>query len=550
MMIEASADAAGAAPPQADSQPVLTPAQITDGLLEGSSYWSGQTITYSVPTAASTWPGYPDGSEPFAPNHFTPLTAAQAARFADAVKAWDDLIAPHIVRTDDLTAPGEIRVGFSNDSTLDDYWGYASYPPIGGVGADPRNGDIWIKAEYDTTDFAAGGFDFTGLLHELGHALGLKHPFEDPVLPSAYDNMTYTVMSYTPPPQVYQVTLSQYGPEGAQAEATPVFAQTPMVLDVAAIQARYGADPATAAGDTVYHFDQNQPFLKTIYDASGIDTFDLSNFTRPSNVDLTPGAYSSIGLYPVAAQIADIEATFPQFGSQIPDFFDEVSQKGGVYIGQDNLGIAFSTTIENVVGGSAGDTITGNDAANGLYGEAGNDSIRGMNGDDVIDGGAGNDDLNGNQGQDSVYGGDGADTVRGGQGNDTVSGGPGDDPHVNGNLGDDLVYGGAGNDTVFGGQGNDTLYGEAGNDVLSGDLGNDILVGGPGQDVFRFRPGSGVDWVRDFNGAEGDRIELPPGVAYTLTTENGQLVFDLGGGDRLGLVGVAPAAFGNWVIFG
>ena len=36
------------------------------------------------------------------------------------------------------------------------------------------------------------------LLHEIGHALGFKHPFEGPnTLSSTYDDHAYTVMSYT-----------------------------------------------------------------------------------------------------------------------------------------------------------------------------------------------------------------------------------------------------------------------------------------------------------------------------------------------------------------
>jgi Ca2+-binding RTX toxin-like protein len=206
----------------------------------------------------------------------------------------------------------------------------------------------------------------------------------------------------------------------------------------------------------------------------------------------------------------------------------------------------------NIIDGGAGnDSIDGNTGSDSLQGGDGNDVIRGMDGNDTVDGGAGNDDVNGNQGDDLVSGGDGADTVRGGQGNDTVSGGAGDDPHVNGNLGNDIVHGDDGNDTVYGGQGNDTIYGDAGNDRLSGDLGNDILFGGPGADQFAFAPGGGQDWVGDFNAAEGDKILLPVGTAYTVTSYLGQVVISLGNGDQIGLAGIPSASFTtDWIIFG
>ena len=38
-------------------------------------------------------------------------------------------------------------------------------------------------------------------LHEIGHAMGLKHPFDgDPTLQTSLDNTQYTVMSYTDVP--------------------------------------------------------------------------------------------------------------------------------------------------------------------------------------------------------------------------------------------------------------------------------------------------------------------------------------------------------------
>lgn len=205
---------------------------------------------------------------------------------------------------------------------------------------------------------------------------------------------------------------------------------------------------------------------------------------------------------------------------------------------------------DEVRGSALADSLTGYNGDDTLMGGDGNDFIRGLNDADIVEGGAGDDDLNGNLGIDVVRGGGGADTVRGGQDNDYVFGDAGDDPHLNGNLGDDEVFGGAGRDTLFGGQGNDMLFGDEGDDLLSGDLGADTLTGGAGADRFLLRAGGGFDWIADFSSASGDRVQIAPGVAYTVVTVSGQAVIDLGGGDRIGLAGVAVADLGTWLAVG
>ncbi|MCA1857261.1 Ig-like domain-containing protein [Massilia oculi] len=45
-------------------------------------------------------------------------------------------------------------------------------------------------------DLDPGGSGYQTLLHELGHAMGLKHSFEGITLPGAEDNTNYTLMSY------------------------------------------------------------------------------------------------------------------------------------------------------------------------------------------------------------------------------------------------------------------------------------------------------------------------------------------------------------------
>jgi serralysin len=59
-----------------------------------------------------------------------------------------------------------------------------------------------VEWNAQNSNLTPGGAGYETLLHELGHALGLKHPFDttndnSAVLPAAQDNTTNTLMSYT-----------------------------------------------------------------------------------------------------------------------------------------------------------------------------------------------------------------------------------------------------------------------------------------------------------------------------------------------------------------
>src|SRR5262249_12881685 len=149
-----------------------------------------------------------------------------------------------------------------------------------------EGGDGWFhNSTYDNP--VKGNYAFLTFLHEIGHALGLKHGHETSgygAMTSAHDSMEYSIMTYRG--YVGAPTSGGYTNEGWG------FAQSPMMYDIAALQSMYGANYGTQAGDTVYSWSATtgQEFVNgvgqgppggnrvftTVWDGGGIDTYDFS----------------------------------------------------------------------------------------------------------------------------------------------------------------------------------------------------------------------------------------------------------------------------------
>lgn len=362
----------------------LTGSQTIDALL-GDTRWVSSNLTYSFPGYGATWStstttGYgpsSSGAEPWNLS-FTPLSASQQTYFIAALQQWANVANLQFsLVSDTSTSVGDIRAAFSYLSSYYDAQAWSITP-----GNSSAAGDIWFNriGSSFTNSWAQGGFSFFTALHELGHALGFKHPFHesdssDTVLPAALDTTQYTVMSYTEPANDLFRTFTYKANGSLSLQTNPVYPETPMVLDIAAMQYLYGANTTYQTGDDVYSFDTATPFYKTIWDAGGNDTISVSSFTENCRIDLTPGNYSSIRILS-----APIPAGYTVNGGTTP-----------TYDGTNNLGIAYDVTIENALGGSGSDTLIGNDANNSLNGGAGNDTLNGGTGNDTLNGGTGDD---------------------------------------------------------------------------------------------------------------------------------------------------------------
>lgn len=389
-------------------------------------------------------------------------------------------------------------------------------------------GDMWFGAD-PAAALQKGQAGFRAVLHEVGHALGLKHtdiPGPYATLPAHLDGVEHSVMSTRDYPGA---------PAGVGLGAEPLgHAQTFMVRDIAALQHLYGANYADK-GDDTYRFDPKvRVLLKTIWDGGGHDVYDFSLYIAPLAIDLTPGGFTTTGQEPRLNWTAELG------GSEGPVFAAGAVHNAGLYKG------SWRSGIEDAIGGAGDDAITGNRLANRLDGGRGEDTINGGEGRDVLIGGHGNDSLSGHAGDDRLYGEDGGDILLAGAGKDRLDGGKGADTlngeegndKLFGREGEDVLFGGQGDDLVMGGTGSDRLHDGGGDDTLLGGSGHDRMVGGGGDDVLK--GGSGRDRLvgedgadRLFGEAGEDKLEGQSGTDWLAAGEGHDRLYGGAGSDTL-----------------
>jgi|GEM_PF-334454 len=350
----------------------------TDALLSGYKWGggvgTGATVTYSFPfvggLAYFSGPGggsYSDLDEPHATQHYG-LNAVQQTAAQTALQAWANVanIKPVLV-ADTSTTVGDIRLAWTSATETASggggAWGWASFPSS----TYPSGGDVWISTDaggaLSNDDWSVGSYNYMSLVHELGHALGLKHPFEDTPVDPLHSTRQYSLMAYDDAPHSLFVRVTESA-NSASWQSFTVVPNSPMLDDIAAMQYMYGANTTYHTGNDTYTFDPSTPFMSTIWDAGGNDTISISNFSNGSLIDLQQGHYSSIHIPSDTGAGINWQTDPP-----VP-----------TYDGTNNLAIAYGTVIENATGGSGDDTLIGNSSSNHLQGNGGHN---------IIDGGAG-----------------------------------------------------------------------------------------------------------------------------------------------------------------
>ena len=266
-------------------------------------------------------------------------------------------------------------------------------------GSDFNEGLVAINRSMYTTSrgvskhpISSGSFYGITFLHELSHAIGLKHPhetglFRQPRFPGLNRRSNEYRDKGTYNQNAHPFTQLSYVDKGAQNGYVPRvkegygFLMSLGALDIAALQWLYGINADFAIESNVYRLptaNQEGTGWKAIWDAGGKDRIDGSHAKAPVTIDLrnaTLDQSENAGGY-----ISSVEGVF-----------------GGFTIAHDWNGKTLDVPaglciIEHATGGASDDRLIGNKASNRLRGRQGDDVLYGGDGgDDVLIGGRGRD---------------------------------------------------------------------------------------------------------------------------------------------------------------
>lgn len=356
-----------------------------DSLLYGT-YWDDRDIlTYSFNKTIPSY-YYEFGNE--LTSGFTLLNNQQKNAVRDILNKISSYIGLDFIETDSTA-----QMKFSIINMGDDLAGFSFYP----TELDEIGGDVFLSDIYNNFENAfdysleENSFSWSTIAHEIGHALGLKHPFEEgEVLPENLDNITYTIMSYSD--KFNYIPQWEFVDDSFSTSYKAVFPNLLSIFDLSALHAIYGENTQTNNTDTIYTFNFYDYTFETIWDTGGIDTIDLSNTYGSTYFDMEDGSINSVDV----KTLSELKSVYtqginnPYFKTQFENSISIKYQDNLLYTGENNVSIAIGTIIENINTGFGKDVIEDNRYNNIINTNESNDSIYlGAGGYDIVDGGSG-----------------------------------------------------------------------------------------------------------------------------------------------------------------
>lgn len=272
-----------------------------------------------------------------------PVTETVEIATREILNNFSQILDIDFIETDNFTQPFVIAV-MSNEQSNTDAYAYFPSPKFS-IGSDlflDRQNLAPSKLTHSKTNY-----EYEAIVHELGHTLGLKHPFaslgsNQYVLPNFEDTSKLTSMTYT--------------------ENANYFLGDLKIFDYLTLVQVYGVNPEFNGGNDIYTFSSAQGVF--LIDGGGIDLIDANNEVEDVVIDLRENGHSYSG------------------GAR--EYISLANQ----------LTISIDSEIENATSGSGADIVVGNALDNVLRTGAGDDQIFSGEGRDIIFPGSGNNVIN------------------------------------------------------------------------------------------------------------------------------------------------------------
>ena len=271
------------------------------------------------------------------------VTTAVKTATRDVLNEISDIIDIEFIHTEDSAQPFVIAVMANNQGSS---VAYSYFPSL----VFSEGSDIFLDNDYLSPEFIAHNktnYDYEIIVHEIGHALGLKHPFaplgnNDYVLPQFEDNSRLTAMTYTENASFFNGELRAF--------------------DYLTLVGIYGINPRYNNDDNTYDFSATETAF--IIDAGGQDLIDASAHNEDVFLDLRENGHSYVGV-----KHQYISAAL-------------------------QLTISDNSIIENAKTGGGNDWVIGNNSNNHIITADGNDQIYAGEGRDIVEPGIGLNQVN------------------------------------------------------------------------------------------------------------------------------------------------------------